>query len=295
MIGFTAGPVNSPVHSRLPQPRSIRGVIGLIAVLPILVLLGCTNDGVTPAQPLRIAAASDLAQVMPELIGLHQQRYPELTVTTTLGSSGLLARQIAQGAPFDLLFSANIAFVEDLVAQGHGRSDTLALYARGRIAIWSVAGAVEPALSLADLRDPRFRRIALANPEHAPYGLAAKQALISAGLWEELQPRIVYAENILQTLQFSESGNAEAAIIALALAIPTPNGAWALLDGDLHQPIDQGLVVTTQSQQAEAAAAFARSVNSPEGRAIMQRFGFVLPGEDLDATILEAAGGRMAR
>lgn len=279
----------------LQYPITIYRIRASLLLLSLLMLCGCGASQSVPSAPLRIAAASDLAQVMPELIALHQQHHPAVTVTTTLGSSGLLARQIAQGAPFDLLFSANVAFAEDLVARGHGRSDTLALYARGRIAMWSVAGGVEPALGLEDLRDPRFRRIALANPEHAPYGLAAKQALISAGLWEELAPRMVYAENILQTLQFCQSGNAEVAIIALALAIPTTNGAWALLDGDLHEPIDQGLVVTTQSQQAEAAAAFARTVNGPEGRAIMQRFGFVLPGEELDAAILEAAGGRMAR
>lgn len=264
----------------------------LLPLLSLILLLGCGGGEATA--PLRIAAAADLAVVMPALIELHRQSHP-VDLVSTMGSSGLLARQISQGAPFDLFLSANVSFVDELIAAGHGRAGTRALYARGRLVLWSRVDGVAPAQGLADLRAARFRRIAIANPAHAPYGLAAQQALIAAGLWEELRPRLVFGDNILATLQLCQSGNAELAIIALALAIPTPDGDWVLLDDALHEPIDQGLVVSSHSTQPEAAAAFARTLNSLAGLAILRRQGFVLPGETLDPTLLEAAGGRAAR
>lgn len=242
----------------------------------------------TAPTPLRVAAASDVAFALPELIALHQRTTPG-AITTTLGSSGLLARQIAQGAPFDLFFSANAAFVDGLIAEGHAQAASRAVYARGRIVLWSKAGGVAPASALDDLRDPRFQRIAIATPEHAPYGLAAQQALVRAELWAALRPRLVYGENIQQTLQFAISGNAEVAIVALSLAIPTPGGTWTLIDDALHHPMDQALVVTARSTQPAAATAFAATVGSPAGRAILARFGLVLPGETLDPVILDAA------
>jgi len=266
----------------------------LRALVAALLLSVTALPGAAAPAPLRVAAASDAAFALPELIALHQQSTPG-GITTTLGSSGLLARQITQGAPFDVFFSANVAFVDALIAAGHAQPASKAVYARGRIVLWSKAGGVAPAVAVADLRDPRFQRIAIATPEHAPYGLAAKQALISAGLWDDLRPRLVYGENIQQTLQFATSGNAEVAIVALSLAIPTPGGAWTLIDDALHQPLDQALVITTRSTQSAAASAFTTTVNSPAGRAILARFGLVLPGETLDPAILDAARGPQAR
>ncbi|TVR41099.1 MAG: molybdate ABC transporter substrate-binding protein [Planctomycetota bacterium] len=261
----------------------------------VLLLSACGGpSGHSTTGPLRIAAASDLAFALPELIALYQQSHPG-AVTTTLGSSGLLTRQIAQGAPYDVFFSANMAFIDDLVSDGHGLAASQALYGRGRIVLWSRRGGVAAPRSLEDLRDARFRRIALATPEHAPYGLAAKQALISAGLWEGLRPRLVYGENIKQAMQMAESGNAEVAIIALSLAIPGGHGDWSLIDERLHEALDQGLVITTVSSRKDAATAFVAAVTGPAGREILARYGFVLPGETLDPNLLEAAGGRVIR
>jgi molybdate transport system substrate-binding protein len=158
---------------------------------------------------------------------------------------------------------------------------TAAPYARGRIVLWSRRGLVAPPTSLADLTDARFGKIAIANPMHAPYGKAAREALERAGVWRALEPRIVYGENVQQTLRFAASGNAEVAIVALSLALVSPDGVYVAVDAGAHAPIEQALVVCRRGKDRGAALAFARYVGSPAGRAIMQRYGFLLPGEEL--------------
>lgn len=266
------------------------------ACLLALAVLAVSSAGMAAEArpPLRIAAAADLALAMKELVALHD-RQARRAATVTLGSSGLLARQIDQGAPFDVFFSANVAFVDQLIAQQRGVAGSRALYARGRIVLWTRAGGIQPPDSLRDLDDARFKRIAIANPAHAPYGLAAQQALRKLGLWDTVRGRLVFGENVSQTLQFAQTGNAEVAIVALSLAIGTPDGSWALLDDQLHQPIDQGLMVVASSADLPGATAFAGLAAGPDGRAILQRYGFVLPGEVLDPALLEKARGRVAR
>ena len=275
------------MHSHMPRP--IACVVGLL----FMTCLVSAADA-APAPPLRLAAAADLAPAMQELVALHRER-TQREATVTLGSSGLLAKQIEQGAPFDVLFSANVAFVDKLISQRLGVAGSRALYARGRIVLWSKAGGVQPPDSLRDLTDARFKRIAIANPEHAPYGLAAQQALHQQGVWERVRNRLVFGENVGQTLQFAQTGNAEVAIVALSLAIATPQGSWALLDQQLHQPIDQGLMVVAASSDVPGASVFTGLVTGKDGRAILQRYGFVLPGEALDPALLEQAHGRLAR
>jgi molybdate transport system substrate-binding protein len=251
---------------------------------------GPAGDAGAPAGqgPVTVAAAADLAAAIEPLQALYRRDHGG-EVTVVLGSTGLLARQIAEGAPFDVFFAANVAFVDGLIREGHGVADTKAIYARGRIVLWTREGEPE-ARTLADLRDPRFRQIAIAQPEHAPYGLAAKQAIESAGLWAELEPRIVYGTNVSATLKLATSGNAEAAIVALSLAVATPGGRWHLVEETLHAPLDQALVVTRQARDPVAARAFRDAVTGPEGRAILNRFGFVLPGDVLDPATLVGPG-----
>ncbi len=131
-----------------------------------------------------------------------------------------------------------------------------------------------------DLAQPAVRRIAIANPDHAPYGIAAREALQSAGLWDALQPKLILGENVRQTLQYAETGDVDVAIAALSLS-RQEQGRWALVPEALHAPIDQALAVVAGSRHEAAARAFAAYVNSPAGRAIMQRYGFVLPGEEV--------------
>lgn len=231
---------------------------------------------VSPA-PLTVAAAADLQFAFTEIAALFEARTGQ-PVTLVFGSTGQLAQQIENGAPFDLLAAANIAFVEALRDQGLVFADSVALYAEGRIVLAVNRESGVAATSLDDLTNPMIQRIALANPEHAPYGMAAKEALTRAGVWAAVEPKLVYGENVRQTLQFIQTGDAQVGIVALSVA-DVPEITWTLIDGDLHTPLRQSLAVVASSTQPDAARAFAAFINGPEGRPIMQRYGFVLPGE----------------
>jgi molybdate transport system substrate-binding protein len=252
-----------------------------VAVLAVLAAAGChRRPGQAHAAEIAVAAASDLAFAFPELAAAFE-RDTGTRVTFTFGSTGQLARQIAEGAPYDVFAAASVAYVDEVVRESACDGDTEALYARGRIAMWSRRGLVTPPTSLADLADPRFKTIAIANPEHAPYGKAARDALERAGVWAAIEPRLVYGENVQQTLQFAASGNAEVALVALSLALAAPDGVYVTVDPGAHAPLEQALVVCRRGKDRGGALAFARYVSSPAGRAIMQRHGFLLPGEEL--------------
>ncbi len=254
------------------------------SLLPLLSLLLCApacSRGTSTAVPdapveLRVAAAADLARAFREL-GTSFERSTGERVVFTFGSTGLLAKQIAEGAPFDVFAAANVSFVDDLARRGAADRETKALYARGRIVVYARPGARAPE-KLEDLARPEYARIAIANPEHAPYGKAAQQALERAGILAAVQSRFVFGENVQQTQQFAETGNAEVAIIAMSLAIGS-KGSWLEVSDSLHDPIDQAIVVTSRAARAELARRFAQFVNTPDGRAVMRRYGFLLPGE----------------
>ncbi|HEX6420329.1 MAG TPA: molybdate ABC transporter substrate-binding protein [Acidimicrobiales bacterium] len=233
------------------------------------------RDGVPAA--ITVAAASDLRPAFEELGEVFTAR-TGTAVTFSFGSSGQLREQVLNGAPFDLFASANGAYVDEVVAAGRGRADTRADYAEGRIVLYSRDASLRPD-SVADLADGRYRRIAIANPEHAPYGLAARQALESAGAYGAVADRLVYGESIADTFQIARSGNADVGIVALSLAV-ADGVAHTPVPADLHEPLRQALVVTGDGARGEAAAAFADLVSSPAGREVMVRYGFVLPGEE---------------
>lgn len=260
------------------RPRSARRpFLQIIATLALGCSSGC-KQAVPATQPVRVAAAADLTAAF-EALGRNFEAQTGKTVTFSFGSTGLLARQLREGAPFDVFAAANVSFVDEVVAAGACDGATKIPYARGRIAMWlSDSNAKAPA-SIAELAEARFVKIAIANPEHAPYGAAAREALQRVGAWEAVQPRLVYGENVRQTLQLAETGNADVAIVALALVIKHRTGAWTLVDDSLHAPIDQALVVCRHGQDAAGGQAFAQYVSSPPGRTIMREYGFVLPGE----------------
>ncbi|MGC8780606.1 MAG: molybdate ABC transporter substrate-binding protein, partial [Anaerolineae bacterium] len=158
-------------------------------------------------------------------------------------------------------------------------------YARGRITLWTRADSPLHLERLEDLARPEVRRVAIANPDHAPYGMAARQALQAAGVWQAIQPKLVLGENVRQTLQYAETGNVDAAIVALSLSVPAAAGSagpgrWVLIPQELHAPIDQALAVVKGTRQEAAARALAAYINGPRGRPIMRKYGFVLPGEE---------------
>ncbi|HEY3247703.1 MAG TPA: molybdate ABC transporter substrate-binding protein [bacterium] len=263
----------------------MRRVAALAAVLlAVCVVTGTAESAVTGTADLQVAAASDLRFALTELKARFERVHPA-RVRLTLGSSGQLAAQIAQGAPFDVFFSANEAFVRTLADRGAIRRDSIRLYAIGRIVLWvRSASAIDPAQGLGVLTAQAVRFVAIANPVHAPYGLAAEQALKSAGVYDRVSAKLVLGENISQTLQFVQTGNADAGIIALSLAIVPAvknTGRYWLIPSSLHRPIRQAVGVTTRSRQAPLARAFLGFVNSTEGREILRRYGFALAGESL--------------
>ena len=165
-----------------------------------------------------------------------------------------------------------------LAARGLVIPETEQPYAVGRIALVASRLSSVQIVSLEDLLQPDVRHVAIANPDHAPYGVAARQALESAGLWERLQPKVVYGENVRQALQFVQTGNAEGGIVALSIA-EVPEVSYVILDESLYQPLRQLLVVVKGARQEELARRFAAFVNGPEGRPVMARYRFLLPGE----------------
>ncbi|MEX1019936.1 MAG: molybdate ABC transporter substrate-binding protein [Litorilinea sp.] len=230
---------------------------------------------------LIVSAASDLIPAF-EAIGPVFTAATGTPVVFNFGSSGLLAQQIEQGAPVDVYASANRQYVQELLDGGHVVEDSVAAYGQGRITLWLRADSALDLTTLDELSNPAVTRIAIANPEHAPYGMAARQALQRAGLWETLQPQLILGENVAATLQYVESGNVDVGIVALSLSLAAgPAGRWTLIPADLHDPIEQTLAVVTRAPQPAAAHAFVAYVNSDAGRAVMRQFGFVLPGEEL--------------
>ncbi len=232
---------------------------------------------------LTVAAASDLAAAFGE-VGDAFAANGGVHPTFTFGSTGLLATQLAQGAPFDVFAAANESYVDQVVAAGACDGGTVSTYARGRLVVWwrTNPNAAPPAV-LQDLADPRFVHVAIANPEHAPYGRAAEQALSTAGVLDAVRPKLVFGENVQQALQSAETGNADVAIVALSLAIHNDRGAYLSLPQKLHAPIDQAMVVCRHGHGAQLGKDFIDFVASKPGRAIMQRYGFLLPGESLAA------------
>jgi molybdate transport system substrate-binding protein len=244
-------------------------------------LAGCagkpTYEVVQP-NVLVVSAAADLTPAFQE-IGKEFERQEGTKVIFNFGSTGQLAQQIEQGAPVDLFAAANVSFIEGLEQKSLIIPDTKALYAQGRITLWTRDDSSVKLERVEDLARPEFKKVAIANPEHAPYGMAAREALQAAGVWETVSQKLVYGENISQTLQYAESGNVDAAIVALSLSTLS-KGRWVLIPAEIHKPLNQALAVIKGTKHEQEARRFAAFVNSAQGRGVMRRYGFVLPGEE---------------
>lgn len=260
--------------------RSSRAVASIVALV-IAGTAGCSRNA--EHHKVRIAAAADLAKAFTEL-GKEFQTRTGNPVEVEFGSSGLLAKQIEQGAPYAMFAAANRSYVDQVVKAGKCDGATARPYARGRLVVWTPSGT-QPPTSLEDLADSRFHKIAIANPEHAPYGKAAKQALEKAGVWAKIQDRIVLGENIQATMLYARDHNADTALVALSLAVVADGGASLPVDPALHEPLDQALVVCGGGADAKVAHQFADFVSSREGREVMTRYGFLLPDEKLPTAV----------
>lgn len=257
-----------------------RAVLCAGAAAVLMALPPALPGRAAPARLLDVAAASDLRFALAEIAGRFEQARG-IRVVPTFGSSGQLAAQIQQGAPFDLFFSANEAFVRRLAASGAIDPATVTEYAIGRLVVWVRRdSAIDPGPGLRALLDPRVRFVAVANPQHAPYGTAAVQAMQRGGIYDRLRGKLVLGETISQTLQFVQSGNADAAITALALALaPTvaATGRFGLVPAASHDPIRQAAGVTARARDPQLARDFLAAVTSAEGQAVLRRYGFLIP------------------
>ena len=261
-------------------------VAGLAAFMALLLASACSaSDAPDPSRSpvtVRVAAASDLTFALDEIAEAVTKAHPDVRLAVTYGSSGTFYQQIVNGAPFDLYLSADLSFPQDLVEAGRADSADLFEYAVGRLVVWAAdSSPVDAGLGLAALTTPEARKIAIANPEHAPYGVAAVAAMRSAGVYDAVRDRLVLGENIAQAAEFTLSGNAEVGVIALSLALSPQlrdQGGWTEVPLDSFPTLRQGGVVLGSAADPEAARLVRDVILGPEGRAILKRYGFFEPG-----------------
>jgi molybdate transport system substrate-binding protein len=256
----------------------------------VLIALGATGllaagqSGAPPGAPLpavRIAAAADLKFALDDIAARLAKRQPPIRVQPTYGSSGVMHSQLRQRAPFDVFLSADVEYPRDLVAKGIGSVRDLFPYAIGRLVVWVPASS-----ALRVERDglralAGARRIAIANPRHAPYGRAAEAALRDAGVWAAVEPKLVLGENVAQAAQFAQSGAADAGIIAKSVATaPAMREAGRSWDvpQEAYPPLTQGGLILPWAISREAAARFRDYLLSDEGRQVLASYGFGTPG-----------------
>ena len=251
--------------------------------LLVACLLGGTNVSVlAETTTVQVAAAADLVYCLDELTTAFHQQQPSIDLKLTTGSSGNFFTQIEQGAPFDVFLSADVGYPEKLVAEGLASADSLFVYANGKIALWTTKPDTVPvAQGLNVLTDSqRVQKIAIANPDHAPYGRAAKAALEKAGLWPSVESRLVLGENIAQTAQFVQTGNADCGIVALSLLLGPKLkgvGTYQIIDPKLYPPLEQAAVLTQNGKANSAARTYFDFLRSPAARQIFDRYGFTIP------------------
>jgi molybdate transport system substrate-binding protein len=245
----------------------------------LLGLLATLVSGRAQAEQATAAVAAGMKFAMDDIAAEFRKAHPKDTLGVVYGSTGKLQTQVQQGAPFDLFFSADNTAPMDLAKAGFAGSE-MRIYAIGRLAIWST-NVDASKLTLADLTSPKFARIAIGNPKVAPYGKRAEESLRKAGIWDKVASRLVLGENVTQTAQFVESGNAQVGIIALSLAMSpelAKKGGHALVPDDMHQPLAQGFIVTKRGASNPVAAVFAKFMQTKEAKAILLRYGYTLPG-----------------
>ncbi|MGC1484719.1 MAG: molybdate ABC transporter substrate-binding protein [Candidatus Acidiferrum sp.] len=258
-----------------------------MAVLVLLAVFLAQGAVQGQGQEIRIAAAADLQFAMRDLAARFEKK-TATKVDVTYGSSGNFFSQLQNGAPFDLFFSADIAYPRKLESAGIAEPETLYEYAVGRIAIWMPEDAKVDIARLGwnALLDSSVQKIAIANPEHAPYGLAAVAALQKAGVYKQVRSKLVYGENISQAAQFVQSGNAQAGIVAMSLAVSPgmKEGKRWEIPADMHPAIEQAAIVLKNAKNKDSARAFLEFVKSSAGRATLSNYGFTFPAAAPAAT-----------
>jgi molybdate transport system substrate-binding protein len=236
-------------------------------------LTACAGRPQPPS--LTIAAAADLKFAMDELADEFTREYPDIALRPSYGSSGNFYAQIRNGAPFDLFLSADLEYPRRLAEQGIGTADSLFVYGTGRLVVWvRSASPLDPATAL---RDPATRRLAIANPRHAPYGRAAEAAMRNLGVHDALKPKLVLGDNVAQALVFVQTGAADAGIVALSLALADTqgdDGRYWEIPQHAYPKIEQGGLIL--NRKSDAARAFRSFLMGQAGRDILARYGFLM-------------------
>lgn len=252
------------------------------ALLVLAVLLACSFTVSKPARAqekkITVAAAANMTNALKEMAA-NFEKETGARVVASFGSTGMLAKQIREGAPFDVFLSADVKTVEELKRDGLVLPETIELYAQGALVLAVNKASGVRAAELSDLLKPEIKHIAIANPQHAPYGKAAMEALQTKGLWESLRPKLVYGEDIRQTMQYVVVGNAEAGIISLSIA-DAPEITYTAIDPSLHNPLNQAAAVVKTTKEAGLSKDFIKYVNGKAGRLIMKKYGFLPGGQE---------------
>ena len=251
----------------------------LCSLAVCLVLVSSSVAG----QEITVAAAADMNAVLPELAARYTKQTGQ-TVKLSFGSSGNLTNQIRNGAPFDVFFSADEEYPKQLVAAGLALKDSLYRYAVGRLVLWAPSESTLDLqkLGMTALLDPSVKKIAIANPQHAPYGRAAEAALRHFGIYDQVAAKLVLGENVAQAAQFVESGNAQAGLIALSHALAPAmkdKGCYWTVPLDSYPTLNQAAVVLSQSKRQDATRKFLEFVRAPEATSLLEAYGFSLPAE----------------
>jgi molybdate transport system substrate-binding protein len=244
---------------------------------------GCSGGAGSPAQKsVRVAAAADLKFAFDDLSAAFRAKHPDIAIQATYGASGDFFAQLSNGGPFDLFLSADVGYPRKLVEQGQGVQGTEFTYAIGHLVVWLPKASTLDLdkRGLAALTDPAVRKIALANPRHAPYGRAAESALKHAGVYEQVKDRLVFGENVAQAAHFADSGAADVGLIALSLALAPPlrdNGRYWEVPAADFAPLEQGGVILKSAKDMTSPKALRDFLMSDEGRTILDKFGFRRP------------------
>lgn len=270
-----------PPRSRRRGERKRIGMVWFFVLVCFIALASLSRAASPPI--LTVAAASDLQFAMREIAALFEKE-SGIAVKVSFGASGSFVAQITAGAPFDLFFSADESYPKRLIEMGLAAPESFYRYATGRLVLWvpkdSPIDVAQEGMQA--LFHPTVRKIAIANPAHAPYGKAAVAALQSSGLYERVQSRLILGENISQTAQFVQSGNAEIGLLSLShanAAAMKEKGRFWPLPADASPPLHQGVVMLRRSRGAPLAQALIDFIKGGEGRAILERYGFSLPSE----------------
>ncbi len=260
--------------------RSI--VRGLIALLVLTAVIPIPRSGAADRE-INVAAAADLSAALQEVAANYEKR-TGVVVKLSFGASGALTQQIQNGAPFDVFFSADMDYPRQLIAGGQADGSTLYRYAVGQLVLWvpkdSPLDVEHKGMDV--LLDPSVKKIAIANPQHAPYGRAAAAALQHYGLYEKVRARLVLGENVAQAAQFVESGNAQAGFMAMAHAMAPAmqgKGKYWVVPAEAHPQLDQGVLLISRSVHQKDAAAFLEFVKTEEVAGLLLRYGFISPDQ----------------